>query len=189
MSTRYEDVEFTKHMTAKTNAYLKRREKASLRTDYASLEKSRRSSDPLEIQRRQRLFVDKGRDVKAIRERFNKLYNSERIRRAVASSNKRRSDVPSLVNKGYLLGGFTFKATTEARRQFHTTGSAVVAEDPDGLQEKREHRKDEMAHAYVNENHSHFKFPLRDYDAMAGKAWVSSNGLNSKNWKDRSRER
>jgi hypothetical protein len=187
MSTRYEDVEFTKYMTNKTNDYLKRRQLAAMKTDYAELEKSRRQSDPAEIKRRQRLFVDKTRDADEIRERFNKMFQSDQVRRAVSNSNKRRSDVPPVVNKGYLLGGFKFSATTEARRSFHTTPNDIVADDPDELREPREHRIDDMAHAYVNENHSQFKFPLRDYDRQAGKPWVATTGLNSSNWKDRSR--
>jgi len=188
-STQYKDVEFAKHMTKKTNEYQKMRARASLNTDYETIEKSRRLSDPMELRRRERLFVDKSRDTKMIRERFQKLYKSEHVRRAVQNANQRRSDVAPVVNKGYLLGGFVFKSAmkSEAKRQFHSTGAAIVAEDPDDLQNPREHRKDDMAHAYVNENHSQFKFPLRDYDRRAGKPWIASNGLNSKNWKDRSR--
>eukprot|EP00750_Incisomonas_marina_P018312 INCI2820.1.p1 GENE.INCI2820.1~~INCI2820.1.p1 ORF type:complete len:242 (-),score=38.68 INCI2820.1:217-942(-) len=197
MSTRFEDVEFMKHTTSKTNDYLKRRAKASTTVDFERLEKARRAADPMEVRRRQRLFVDKSRDHKLIRERFESLHRNQRIRRAVSNSNKRRSDVPSVVNKGYLLGGFTFQSSmqSEAKRQFHSAASRPSttgnkgADDDDDVLDKRERRKDEMANAYINENHSHFKFPLRSYEESVGKPWVSSNGLNSKNWRDRTRSR
>ena len=188
-STKYEDVEFNKIMTHKINNYQKKRREASLATDFATLDRQRRQTDPMELQRRQRLFVDKTRDLKQIRGNHRKLFSSQSVRRAVANSNKRRNDVPGLVNKGYLLGGFTFKTAmvTEAGRQFHSTTAATVAEDPDDLKEPRNHRIDQMAHEYVNENHSKFKFPLRDYDKQAGKAWYTSTGLNSQDWKNRGR--
>lgn len=188
-STKYEDVEFTKVMTQKINVYQQGRDQASLATDYRSLEQRRRATDPLELKRRERLKVDQTRDLKLSRNNHERLFSSEKIRRAVANSNKRRNDVPGVVNKGYLLGGFTFKTAmvTEAGRQFHTTTADPVAKDPDGLLDKRKHRLDEMAHKYVNETHSQFKFPLRDYDKQAGKAWFTTTGLNSQDYKNRGR--
>ena len=190
-STRYEDVEFMKHMTAKHNTQLKKIHQAALKTDYGRMERERRATDPQEQRRRARLFVDKKRESEERSQRFLKLYANPTVRRAVSSSNKRRSDVPGSVNKGFLLGGFVFKSSmrSEAKRSFHDKPAEklAAAPDPDGFFEPRGPRQGDIAQHYVNQNHSQFKFPLRDYDKQANKAWVSTIGLNSKNWRDRSR--